>query len=88
MSKGTHISSDRCSARIGASRGCLELAHREAHGVSVRLYWRPRDDELYVHVQNEREDFVLNPHKREALFAYYHPYAAANRVLKAGRIAA
>jgi hypothetical protein len=56
----------------------------------VRLFWSARDDELFVHVQDERnnDDFVLNPHKSQALFAYHHPYAAANQALKVGKIAA
>jgi hypothetical protein len=86
MSPCTHTSSHRSAA----SRGHRELAYRESDGVSVRLCWSPREDEVFVHVRNEREDedFVLQPPKREALFAYHHPYAAANRALKGGRIAA
>lgn len=73
-----------------ASRGRQELAYRESDGVAVRLCWSPRDDEIYVHVRDDRtnEDFVLNPPKWAALFAYHHPYAAASQALKAGRIAA
>ena len=70
--------------------GAHELAYRESHGISVRLSWDPREDEVFVHVRNERanEEFVLNPPKREALSAFYHPYAVARGVLQTGRIAA
>jgi hypothetical protein len=89
MSQCTHVSSGH-AAGGGAARGFRELASRESGGVSVRLFWNPREDEVFVHVQSERdnEDFVLNPSKSDALFAYHHPYAAANQALKAGRIAA
>jgi hypothetical protein len=90
MSACTHTSSQPSAAGPRISLGHRELAYRESGGVSVRLCWIPRDDEVFVHVRNEREneDFVLHPPKREALFAYHHPYAAANQALKAGRIAA
>jgi hypothetical protein len=77
-------------AAHGVPTGVQELAYRESDGISVRLSWDPREDEVFVHVRNGRdnEEFVLNPPKHDALFAFYHPYAAARRVLEGGRIAA
>jgi hypothetical protein len=76
-------------ATPGVPDGAHELAYRESDGISVRLSWHPREDEVFVHVRNERdnEEFVLNPPKRDALFAFYHPYVA-RRVPETGRIAA
>lgn len=76
-------------ATHGVPGGARELAYRESDGISVRLSWHPREDEVFVHVRDERdtEEFVLNPPKRDALFAFYHPYAA-RRVPETGRIAA
>jgi hypothetical protein len=77
-------------AQHGVPDGAHELAFRESDGISVRLSWHPRDDEVFVHVRNERdnEEFVLNPPKQDALFAFYHPYAAARHVPETGRLAA
>jgi hypothetical protein len=74
----------------GVPDGAQELAYRESDGITVRLSWRPREDEVFVHVRNDRdgEEFVLNPPKHDALFAFYHPYAAARRIPEPGRIAA
>jgi hypothetical protein len=90
MSESTHSSSHRSAAHAGTPLLYRVLAQRESGGLSVRLFWSARDDELFVHVQDEQtgDDFVLNPHKSQALFAYHHPYAAANQALKAGKIAA
>jgi hypothetical protein len=90
MSKATHTSSHRFPTEHRTPFLYEQLAHRESGGLSVRLFWSARDDELFVHVQDERnnDDFVLNPHKSQALFAYHHPYAAANQALKVGKIAA
>jgi hypothetical protein len=74
----------------GVPDGAQELAYRESDGITVRLSWRASEDEVFVHVRDERdgEEFVLNPPKHEALFAFYHPYAAARRIPELGRIAA
>lgn len=82
-------SSDTNGQMTRPPRGYRELAHRESDGISVRLWWSSIDDEIFVHVTNERDgvDFVLNPPKRDALFAFHHPYAAAGHALKARRIA-
>jgi hypothetical protein len=54
-----------------------ELASRWSGGIAVRLYWRPRGDEILVRVSDELtgESFVLEPPKNAALAAFYHPYA-------------
>ena len=54
-----------------------ELAFRESDGISVRLYWDSRENEVFVSVRDDRngDDFVLNPPKHEALSAFHHPYA-------------
>lgn len=69
---------------------CRELAHRASNGISVRLCWHPREDEVYVHVVDERadEELFFNPPKREALSAFYHPYAVARDALSDRKIAA
>jgi hypothetical protein len=74
----------------GVPDGAQELAYRKSDGITVRLSWRPGEDEIFVHVRNERDDeeFVLNPPKHDALFAFYHPYAAARRIPEPARIAA
>jgi hypothetical protein len=76
-------------ATHGLPDGARELAYRESDGIAVRLSWHPREDEVFVHVRNERDNeaFVLNPPKGDALFAFYHPYAARS-VPETGRIAA
>jgi hypothetical protein len=54
-----------------------ELAARRAGGTVVRLYWRPREDDVFVYVEDEQsgDEFVLEPPRRDALAAFYHPYA-------------
>jgi hypothetical protein len=59
------------------SREWRELASRSSDGISVDLYWLPDEDEVRVHVSDERtgDEFVLEPPKQSALAAFYHPYA-------------
>ena len=54
-----------------------ELASRQADGISVQLYWRPRCDDVIVRVSDGKtgEEFTLEPPKQSALTAFYHPYA-------------
>ena len=63
----------------GRSRhdACRELASRQADGISVRLYWRPRNDDVIVRVSDGKtgDEFTIEPPKRSALTAFYHPYA-------------
>jgi hypothetical protein len=56
---------------------CRELASRQADGISVRLYWRPRSDDVIVRVSDGKtgDEFTIEPPKRSALTAFYHPYA-------------
>jgi hypothetical protein len=57
--------------------GWRELACRRSGGTSVRLFWRPRENDVLVFVKDELtgEDFILEPPKHAALDAFYHPYA-------------
>jgi hypothetical protein len=65
------------SSRSRKPEAWYELACRRAGGTVVRLYWKPRGDEIFVHVKDESsgEDFVLEPPSSSALAAFYHPYA-------------
>ena len=60
------------------------FAHREAAGLVVDLYWtrRPFGHEFRVQVMDAWEGtrFVLRPSSgREAIQAFYHPFAAARQ---------
>ena len=54
-----------------------ELATRRSGAALVRLFWRPREDDVVVYVRNELtgDDFALHPPSNDALAAFYHPYA-------------
>jgi hypothetical protein len=54
-----------------------ELAARRTGGTVVRLYWRPREDDVFVSVEDglSGEHFVLERPRNDALAAFYHPYA-------------
>jgi hypothetical protein len=56
-----------------------ELAHRATGGLEVILFWDEVTNELTVSVSDERTgayfEFAAAP--KEALDAYYHPYAHA-----------
>jgi hypothetical protein len=58
-----------------------ELAARRTGGTVVRLYWRPREDDVVVYVEDEASGvgFVLEPPNSDALTAFYHPYALRSR---------
>jgi hypothetical protein len=63
-----------------------QFAHRESSGVVVDLFWNrgTPEDEFRVEVVDEREGtrFVLHPTTgREAIQAFYHPFAAASAAL-------
>jgi len=69
------------------------FGHRESHGVVVDLYWNrgQLDDEFRVEVVDKEEGarFVLHPTTgREAVEAFYHPFAAARAALNGKRWAA
>jgi hypothetical protein len=59
--------------------GDRELAYREADGIEVVLVWNPDTDRLTVCVSDERSgsSFELEPDRRPALDAFYHPYSYA-----------
>jgi hypothetical protein len=54
-----------------------ELASRQADGISVQLYWRPRRDDVIVRVSDGKtgDEFTIEPPRRSALAAFYHPYS-------------
>jgi hypothetical protein len=54
-----------------------ELASRQADGISVQLYWRPRCDDVIVRVSDGKtgDEFTIEPPRKAALTAFYHPYA-------------
>jgi hypothetical protein len=56
------------------------LADREAHGISVRLFWDEaatveRDIVLQLKDDVEGVAYVVRPPRERALDAFYHPYA-------------
>jgi hypothetical protein len=62
------------------------FGHRDTDGIVVDLFWNRRNlkDEFRVQVEDRREGtrFVLHPLTgREAIQAFYHPFAAARAVL-------
>ena len=92
------------SARHGrASRSALEVrhmsrktdhfGHRENDGLVVDLFWDRANpaDEFRVEVVDRRHGsgFVLHPMTgKEAVHAFYHPFAAASAALNGKRMAA
>jgi hypothetical protein len=56
-----------------------ELAHREADGIEVVLFWNADGDRLTVCVSDDRSGsyFELEPAPQQALDAFYHPYSYA-----------
>jgi hypothetical protein len=61
----------------GRRKPQYELASRRSGGILVRLFWRPRGNDVFVRVTDELtgENFVLEPPNDSALSAFYHPYA-------------
>ena len=62
------------------------FGHRETNGIVVDLFWNRRDlkDEFRVEVEDRRERarFVLYPTTgREAIQAFYHPFAVGSGTL-------
>jgi len=62
------------------------FGHRETNGIVVDLFWNRRDlrDEFRVEVEDRRERarFVLYPTTgREAIQAFYHPFAVGRGTL-------
>jgi hypothetical protein len=56
-----------------------ELAARQCDGISVRLFWHPRENALTVEVEDARigDGFQVAVAPERALDAFYHPFAYA-----------
>jgi hypothetical protein len=56
-----------------------ELASRESDGLAVRLVWHPGEDAVTVSVTDSRtgDRFQLAVDRKQALDAFYHPFAYA-----------
>jgi YD repeat-containing protein len=56
-----------------------ELAHRDADGIDVTLFWNERSNRVTVKVYDVRSDdgFELEVDSRRALDVYRHPFAYA-----------
>ena len=61
--------------------GVRELDRRTNDGIDVALLWNPRTNQLFVAVEDERlgRSFELEVEAADALDAFRHPYAYANR---------
>jgi hypothetical protein len=60
------------------------FGHRETHGITVDLFWdrSNREGEFRIEVEDRRAGarFALHPVTgREAIQAFYHPFAAEER---------
>ena len=64
---------------ITAADRLRELAVRTADRMTVALLWRPGEPDVLVRVDDTRtgQHFELSVAGRDALEAYYHPYAYA-----------
>lgn len=58
-----------------------ELDHRVNDGIDVRLLWNSGADQVVLAVHDTRTDdsFELQVPAPDALLAFHHPYAYANR---------
>ena len=58
-----------------------ELDRRSNDGIVVRLLWSPESDRVWIDVQDERSggSFKLEVKPGDALAAFRHPYAFAQR---------
>jgi hypothetical protein len=56
-----------------------ELAVRDSDGLSVVLFWHPRNGGVTISVADSRsgDRFQLAVEREHALDAFYHPYAYA-----------
>jgi hypothetical protein len=61
--------------------GVRELDRRSNDGIDVTLLWSPRTNQVFVAVVDERdgESFELEVDPANALDAFRHPYAYADR---------
>ena len=64
-----------------AEIGMRELDHRTNDGIDVTLLWNPQTSALFVAVDDARggESFTLEVDAADALDAFHHPYAYADR---------
>ena len=74
------------SAEVDRSR---ELNRRTSDGIDVTLLWNPHTNALYVAVDDEREgaSFRFEVDAADALDAFRHPYAYADRCYEAFALA-
>jgi len=60
--------------------GARELDRRSNNGIDVALLWDPHTNRVFVAVEEERGDsFGIDVDAADALDAFHHPYAYANR---------
>jgi hypothetical protein len=67
--------------RTASHIGVRELDRRSNDGIDVTLLWNPRTNQVFVAVADERdgESFELEVDPANALDAFRHPYAYADR---------
>lgn len=77
MKNAIPTNEDASTTFVDTQKAWYELASRRSGDTLVRLYWRPREDDVFVYVRDEAtgEDFVLEPPSSAALTAFYHPFA-------------
>jgi hypothetical protein len=65
------------AVHVALDEGCKELADRSSAGTSVTLLWRPPTNELCLVVRTEWDgcELVFPIDHRDALDAFYHPFA-------------
>jgi hypothetical protein len=75
------LSYEELESRMTAETGIRELDRRQDDGIDVTLFWNSRTNRLFVAVQDERggESFRVDVDAADALDAFHHPYAYANR---------
>jgi hypothetical protein len=61
--------------------GIRELDHRRNDGIEVTLFWNSRTDAIFIVVEDEQDGiaFELEVDAAQALEAFRHPYAYAQR---------
>jgi hypothetical protein len=61
----------------------VELDHRSFGSVDVSLFWNRRSNAVFLQVidWSEDNDFSIPVHAADALDAFRHPFAYANRLV-------
>jgi len=61
--------------------GIRELDRRKSEGIDVALLWDPQTNRVFVTVEDERGGtcFEVDVDAADALDAFHHPYAYADR---------